>query len=81
MVAFNAVDRARVSKLHACLDSDLHEVIEAIGSCVVQYKGTQSLMTNARFVQRLHGVLHEWLVGPLAEEFDEAYAQARLCAS
>jgi hypothetical protein len=76
-VGWDAVDRSRVSKLHACLNSDLHEVVEAIGSCVVQFKETQSLMTNARFVQRLHGVLREWLTGPLVGEFDEAYAQAR----
>jgi hypothetical protein len=76
-VGWDVVDRDRVCKLHACLDSDLHEVIQAIGSCVVQFKGTQSLMTNARFVQRLHGVLREWLAGPLSGEFDEAYAQAR----
>ncbi len=76
-VGWDAVDRDRVCKLYARLDSDLHGVIQAIGSCVVQFKGTQSLMTNARFVQRLHGVLREWLTGPLSGEFDEAYAQAR----
>lgn len=76
-VGWDAGDRDRVDELHACLDSDLHEVIEALGSCVVQFKDTQSLMTNTRFVQRLHGVLREWLTGPLAGEFDEAYAQAR----
>jgi hypothetical protein len=76
-VGWDAVDRDRVCKLHACLNSDLHKVIEAVGSCVVQFKDTQSLMTNARFVQRLHSVLREWLTGPLAGEFDEAYAQAR----
>jgi hypothetical protein len=76
-VGWDTVDRDRVSKLHAFLDSDLHEMVEAIGSCVVQLKDTQSLMANARFVQRLHGVLREWLAGPLAGEFDEAYAQTR----
>lgn len=76
-VGWDTADRARVSRLHTRLDSDLHEVVETIGSCVVKLKGTQSLMTNARFVQRLHSVLHEWLIGPFAEEFDEAYAQAR----
>jgi hypothetical protein len=76
-VGWDAVDRDRVSKLRACLNPDLQEVVEAIGSCVVQFKDTQSLMTNARFVQRLHGVLREWLAGPLAGEFDEAYAQTR----
>ncbi|MBN1810409.1 MAG: hypothetical protein JXA14_01080 [Anaerolineae bacterium] len=76
-ISWDAVDRDRVSKLCACLDSDLHEVVEAIGSCLVQFKDTQPLMTNARFVQRLHSVLREWLTGPLAGEFDEAYAQTR----
>jgi hypothetical protein len=76
-VGWDTVDQERVSKLHACLGSDLHEVVEALGSCVVQFKDTQSLMANARFVQRLHGVLREWLAGPLAGEFDEAYAQTR----
>jgi hypothetical protein len=76
-VGWDAVDRDRVSKLPACLDTDLHEAVEAIGSCVVQFKDTQPLMANARFVQRLHGVLREWLVGPLRGEFDEAYVQTR----
>jgi hypothetical protein len=76
-VDWNAVDQARVSDLQHWLDSDLQKVVEALGSCLVQFKDTQSLMTNARFVQRLHGVLREWLTGPLGGEFDEAYAQAR----
>jgi hypothetical protein len=76
-IGWDAVDRDRVDELYACLDSDLHEVVEAIGSCMVQFKGTQSLMANVRFVQRLHAVLREWLTGPLAGEFDEAYTQTR----
>jgi hypothetical protein len=76
-VGWDTVDQVQVSELHARLNSDLHGVVEAIGSCLVQFKDTQSLMANARFVQRLHGVLREWLAGPLAGEFDEAYAQAR----
>lgn len=76
-VGWDTVDQDRVSKLCACLDSDLHEVVEAIGSCLVQFKDTQPLMTNARFVQRLHSVLREWLTGPLGGEFNEAYAQTR----
>jgi hypothetical protein len=76
-VGWNTVDQAQVSKLHTYLNSDLHKVVEAVGSCLVQLKDTQSLMTNTRFVQRLHNVLHEWLTGPLTGEFDEAYAQAR----
>jgi hypothetical protein len=76
-IGWDEADRDRVCKLCTCLDSDLHEVIQSIGSCVVQFKGTQSLMTNTRFVQRLHGVLREWLAGPLKGTFDEAYARAR----
>jgi hypothetical protein len=76
-IGWDATDQTRVSRLYACLNSDLHEVVKAIGSCLVQFKDTQSLMSNARFVKRLHGVLREWLAGLLAGDFDEAYAQAR----
>jgi hypothetical protein len=76
-VGWDTVDQARVSKLYNSLNSDLHKVVEAISSCLVQFKDAQSLMTNTRFVQRLHSVLREWLIGPLTGEFDETYAQTR----
>jgi hypothetical protein len=76
-VGWNTVDQAQISKLRHWLDSDLQKVIEAIGRHLVRFKGTQPLLTNARFVQRLHGVLREWLMGPLSGTFDEAYLQAR----
>jgi hypothetical protein len=34
-------------------------------------------MSNARFVQRLHSVLREWLMGLLSGSFDDGYIQAR----
>lgn len=76
-VGWDMVDQAHVSKLYTRLNSDLHKVVEAISSCLVQFKNTQSLMTNTRFVQRLYSVLREWLTGPLTGEFDETYAQTR----
>lgn len=76
-VGWNAVDQAQISKLRHWLEADLQEVVEAIGGHLVRFKDTQSLLTNARFVQRLHGVLREWLMGPLSGAFDEAYLQAR----
>jgi hypothetical protein len=76
-IGWDTVDQAQVSDLRTALNSDLHEVVETLGSRLVQLKDAQSLMTNTRFVQRLHGVLREWLTGPLGGAFDEAYAQAR----
>jgi hypothetical protein len=76
-IDWSAADQAQISDLQNWLDSDLHKVTEAVGEYLVQFKDTQSLLTNTRFVQRLHGVLREWLMGPLTGTFDEAYAQAR----
>jgi hypothetical protein len=76
-IDWSVADQAQISDLQNWLDSDLHKVTEAVGEYLVQFKDTQSLLTNTRFVQRLHGVLREWLMGPLTGTFDEAYAQAR----
>lgn len=76
-VGWNAADQAQISDLQGWLDSDIQKVTEAIGEYLVRFKDVQSMLTNARFVQRLHGVLREWLTGPLSGTFDEAYVQAR----
>ena len=77
LVEWDLVDRARIAKLRRSMDSDCTEMIEALGKQLAQFKGAQSLMTNARFVQRLHSVLREWLIGLLDGTFDEEYVKAR----
>jgi len=77
-VDWDLADRARIAKLRRCLDSDLHEVVEALGQQLVKFKGAQSLMSNARFVQRLHSVIRKWLVGLLEGTFDDEYVRMRL---
>ena len=59
------------------LDPDLVEVVEALSTYLAQFKDEQSLMANARFVERLHSALQEWVIGPLDGTFDEEYARAR----
>ncbi len=76
-VGWNAADQTQISDLQDWVDSDLQKVTEAVGEYLVRFKDAQPLLTNTRFVQRLHGVLREWLTGPLSGTFDEAYAQAR----
>ena len=76
-VGWDLADRARIVKLRRCLDSDIAEVIEDLGRQLAKFKGTQPLMSNSRFVRRLHGVLREWLNGLLDGTFDEEYAKER----
>lgn len=76
-VGWDPADQVRIDQLRCCLDSDLTEVIEALGKQLSRLKGTQPLMANARFVQRLHGVLREWLMGLLDGTFDGEYAVRR----
>jgi len=76
-VGWDLADRARIAKLRLCLDSDLTEVVEALGKQLVKFKGAQPLMANVRFVQRLHSVLRKWLVGLLDGTFDGEYVQER----
>ena len=76
-VGWDLADQARMASLHRCVDSDLDPMIEALGRQLAQLKGTQPLMANARFVQRLHGVLREWLMGLLDGTFDDEYFQDR----
>ncbi len=77
-IGWDLADRARIAKLRRCLDSDLTEVIKALGKQLAKFKGTQPLMSNARFVQRLHSVLREWLMGLLNGTFDGEYVEERL---
>jgi hypothetical protein len=76
-IGWDLADRARMATVRRCLDSDLTEVIEALGKQLSRLKGTQPLMANARFVQRLHAILREWLMGLLDGAFDGEYVQER----
>ena len=77
-VGWSPTDHERIARLRDCLDSDLDGVIEVLGMQLARLKGIESLMANARFVRRLHGVLREWLTGLLGGAFDEEHVQARL---
>ncbi len=76
-VGWDLADRARIAKLRRCLDSDLDEMIKDLGMQLTKFKGTQPLMTNARFARRLHSVLCEWLMGLLDGTFDGKYVKER----
>jgi hypothetical protein len=77
-VGWDLADRARIAKLRRCMDSDLEQVVEDLGQQLVKFKGTQPLMSNKRFVRRLHSVLDEWLSGLLDGTFDSEYVEGRL---
>jgi hypothetical protein len=76
-IGWDLADRARINKLRRCLDSDFTEVVEDLGKQLAKFKGTQPLMSNARFVKRLHSMLHEWLMGLLDGTFDGEYVKDR----
>jgi hypothetical protein len=76
-MAWNGMDQAHIFQLRDWLDADIDGMIEGFGEQLAQAKGKQSLMTNARFVRRLHDMLHEWLAGLLNGAFDEEYAEER----
>jgi hypothetical protein len=76
-VGWDSADQARIAELYHSMDSDLTELIEALARQLSQFKGTQPLMANARFVQRLHGVLREWLMGLFDGTFDWEYVKGR----
>lgn len=76
-VGWDVVDRARLAKLRRSLASECPGVIETLGKRLAQFKDTESLMANARFVERLHEVLEEWLMGLLNGTFDREYVEKR----
>ena len=76
-VGWNGADRAQIAEVRRWLDSDLTEVVKGLGKQLAQFKGTQPLMANARFVQRFYDVLNEWLLGLLNGTFDGKYVEKR----
>ena len=76
-VGWDLADQARIVELRGCMDSDFPRVIQDLGEQLVKFKNAQSLMTNKRFVQRLHSVLREWLNGLLDGAFDQEYVKGR----
>ena len=74
---WDKADRARIAELCSWLDSDVSNIVESLARQLEQLKGVQPLMSNARFVWRLHTVLHEWLTGLLNGTFDGQYARER----
>ena len=47
-VGWDKADRTQIAELRRWLDSDATGVIEGLGKQLAQFKGTQSLMANAR---------------------------------
>ena len=76
-VGWDVADQAQVGELRRRLDSDIIDVIEALGEQLARLKGTQTLMANPRFVRHLHDVLREWLMGLLDGTFGEDYVEKR----
>ncbi len=77
-VGWDLADQTRISELRNCMDSGFPDVIQDLGEQLTKFKGTQSLMTNNRFVRRLHSVLREWLNGLLDGTFDNEYIKKRV---
>ncbi len=78
-VGWDRTDQEQIAELRRWLNSNITGVIEGLGKQLAQFKGTQPLMANARFVRRLHSVLSEWLMGLLVGTFDGEYVKER-CA-
>lgn len=76
-VGWSVADQARITELRGWLNSDVSDVVEVLGNELAQFKGAQPLMSNARFVKRLHSVLREWLMGLLEGALDGKYAEER----
>lgn len=70
-------DRERLAEIRAWLDLEREETIGDIAERLIRFNGVQPLMGNARFVRRLHDVLHEWLTGLLEGRFDGDGAESR----
>jgi hypothetical protein len=71
-------DQARLAELRRWLESEQEEMIEDLADRLIKSNGAQPLMRNARFVQRLHDVLREWLMGLMKGPFDDGRAERRL---
>jgi hypothetical protein len=76
-VGWDLADQERVAELRNWLNSDRQELVEYLGQQLAQCKGAQALMSNKRFVRRLHGTLDEWLAGLLEGAFEGERAQER----
>lgn len=70
-------DQARLAKLRTWLESDCQGMIEDLAERLIKSNGSQPLMRNARFLERLHDVLREWLVGLMEAPFDDDQADGR----
>ena len=76
-VGWNSTDQEYLENLRSVLNSDLNRMVEVLGQRLALVKGAEPLMSNARFVQRLHGLLYEWLMGLLDARFDHEYVRER----
>lgn len=70
-------DRERLAQLRAWLDAECDDIIEDLAERLVKSNGAQSMMKNARFTQRLHDVLREWLSGLFEAPFDNGGMEKR----
>lgn len=76
-VQWDRDDQMRIRNLRGWLGGDVDTLTETLGEQLAHVKGTQSLMANGRFVQRLHDLLREWLLGLLEGTFDGEYVESR----
>jgi len=76
-VEWGESDRERIAELRRWLDSDGVDLIDTLGEQLARLNDMHSLMSNARFVNRLCDTLREWLMGVLDETFDEEHIRKR----
>jgi hypothetical protein len=76
-VGWDLADQAQIAKLRSWLNSNLSQVVEYLGEQLAECKGAHALMSNKRFVRRLHATLGEWLSGLLEGAFEGERAQER----
>ncbi len=70
-------DRARLAELRTWLDLQSEEIIKDLAERLFKSNGAQPLLRNARFAQRLHDVLREWLTGLVEGPYGDGHAERR----
>lgn len=82
-IEWNGEDRARLAAVGEWLAAEREGIVEDLGERLATFNGMRGLMTNVRFMERLHGVLRQWLMGlfdgaPAGERRDVGHALARV---